>query len=63
MEYKVIRPFYDKQDHDKLYSEGDIYNGKKGAKRISELTNPDKNEFNQVYIEKIKPDESIAKDL
>lgn len=54
MEYKVIRRFKDKNDKSqRVYEIGDQYEGSKAAKRLSELMNPEKNSYNQIYLEKI----------
>lgn len=52
MEYLVIRRFADKGGKKRIYEVGEKYEGSKAAKRISELTNPEKNKYGQVYLEK-----------
>ncbi|GGC84298.1 termination factor Rho [Enterococcus wangshanyuanii] len=54
MEYKVIRRF---EDNDRIYEIGDPYEGSKAPARISTLTNPEKNKYGQIYLEKVEEKE------
>lgn len=54
--YKVIRKFFDLQDNDHMYSEGDIFphnNIEVGQERIEELLS-DRNKMGVSLIEKIE---------
>lgn len=54
MEYTVIRKF---EDNNRVYEVGDPYEGSKAPARISTLTNPDKNKYGQIYLEKVEETE------
>ena len=52
LDYLVIRQFADKNAEGRIYEVGELYEGSKAAKRISELTNPEKNKYGRVYLQK-----------
>lgn len=56
MKYKVVHPFKDLQDENRLYAVGDEYKGKKSKERIKELTT-EKNRIGRPLIKVIEENE------